>query len=61
MICNIIHGRYLINREWFYKTLVTAAIGFLFAIIGSSVGYRQGHQAGLKEGKALRQDTTQQQ
>ncbi len=39
ILCNCVHGRYLINQEWFYKTLVTAAIGFLFAIIGIVIGY----------------------
>ncbi len=39
IICNCIHGRYIINKEWFYRTLVTAAIGFLFATIGILIGY----------------------
>ena len=58
--CNIIHKRYLIDREreWFLKTLIAALLGFLFAIIGSSIGYRQGYQNGLKEGKMQNQDTT---
>ena len=56
-LCNVIHERYIISRDWFYRTLVTAAIGFLFAIIGNMIGYRQGYQSGLKEGKAQTQDT----
>jgi len=56
---NIIHGRYWLyrEREWFLKTLVAAAIGFLFAITGQRIGYRQGHQDGLKEGITHPQDT----
>ncbi len=56
---NIIHKRYWVDREkeWFIKTLIAAAIGFVFGIIGSWIGYRQGYQNGLKEGKHQTQDT----
>lgn len=58
--CNIIHHRYFIDREkeWFWKTLIAAAIGFVFGVIGSSIGYRKGYQNGLREGKSQSQDTT---
>ena len=51
---NIIHHRYWLyrEREWFVKTLIAAAIGFLFALIAGVIGYRQGHADGLREGKA---------
>lgn len=56
---NIIHHRYWIDREkeWFFKTIVAAAIGFLFGVIGSRIGYRQGYESGLREGKSQIQDT----
>lgn len=55
----IIHNRYWVqkNHDFLFKTLIAAAIGFLFAIIGTSVGYHQGYQSGLKEGLSHRQDT----
>ena len=57
---NVIHNQYWIDREkdWFIKTLIAAAIGFIFGIIGSIAGYQKGHQDGIKEGKAQIQDTT---
>lgn len=39
IICNMIHGRYIITREWLYKTVIVAAIGFLFGVIGIIIGY----------------------
>ena len=61
MRMNIIHHRYFIDREgeWFLKILIVAAVGFLFALIGNTIGYRQGHADGLKEGKAQSQVTNQ--
>ncbi|MFC4263844.1 hypothetical protein ACFOWM_13185 [Ferruginibacter yonginensis] len=60
---NIIHNRYWLDREkeWFFKTLVAATIGFLFAVIGGKIGYQQGYENGLKEGKAQKQDTIRKQ
>jgi hypothetical protein len=58
IICNCIHGRYIITREWLAKTFIATIIGFLFALIGSTIGYRQGYQNGLKEGKFQSQDTS---
>ena len=59
---NITHHRYWLyrEREWFIKTLVAAAIGFLFALIAGTIGYRQGHADGLKEGKTQSQSSTHQ-
>lgn len=39
--CNIVHKRYLFQREgdWFWKTVITACIGFIFSLIGIIVGY----------------------
>jgi len=56
----IIHERYWVQRnsDFLFKTLIAAAMGFLFAIIGTTVGYRQGYQSGLKEWQAHHQDTT---
>lgn len=57
---NIIHHRYWVDREkdWFLKTLIAAAIGFIFGLIGSIAGYQKGFQDGIKEGKAQSQDIT---
>ena len=51
---NIIHHRYFIDREkeWFIKTLIAAAVGFTFAIIGNALGYHQGYQNGIKVGQS---------
>lgn len=59
--CNIIHGRYFLyrEREWFIKTIIAAAVGFIFGLIGTGIGYRQGYENGLKEGKHQIQDTAQ--
>ena len=59
---NWIHKRYLIHRDpdFFWKTLFSAFIGFLFGLIGIIAGYRQGYQNGIKTGKAQSQDTLKQ-
>lgn len=58
---NIIHRRYWVDREkeWFVKTLIATIIGFAFALIANTIGYRQGYQNGLKEGKHQIQDSIQ--
>ena len=60
ILMRFIHDRYWIqkNKDWFIKTLIAAAIGFIFGLIGSIAGYRQGFQDGIKEGKPQIQDTT---
>ena len=60
MKMNIIHHRYFVDREkeWFVKTVLATAIGFAFALIANTIGYRQGHADGLKEGKAQSQATS---
>ena len=59
--CNIVHKRYLFQRDpdWFWKTLIAAAIGAIFGFIGSGIGYRKGFQDGIKYTKPQSQDTSQ--
>lgn len=61
--CNWLHQRYVINKdagEWFIKTIITTIVAALLSLLSLWIGYRQGHQAGLKEGQSQSQDTTQQ-
>ncbi len=51
-LCNWIHKRYVINKdggEWFFKSIIAATIGFLFALIGLWIGYRLGVQGAPKQ------------
>lgn len=55
--CNLLHRRYIFQREedWFWKAIITTAIGFAFSLISLWIGYRQGYRTGLKEGQAQHQ------
>lgn len=57
---NIIHHRYWIDREkeWFLKSIITAAIGAIFAIMGAYVGYKAGFQNGKATKTTTPQDTS---
>lgn len=61
MKCNIVHKRYLPQRDsdWFYKTIIATAIGFLFGLIGVALGYSAGRQKTTIEEKSKTQDTIQ--
>jgi len=56
----IVHKRYWVQKHWddLLKTVITAAVGFIFAICGHTIGYRQGYENGIKAGLAHFQDTT---
>ncbi|MES2373780.1 MAG: hypothetical protein V4557_14465 [Bacteroidota bacterium] len=59
--CNWVHRRYIINKdegEWFIKTIITTLIAAMVSLMSLWIGYRQGHQAGLKEVQSQSQDTT---
>jgi hypothetical protein len=56
---NIIHERYWVQSHWddLLKILISATIGFIFAICGQSIGYRQGFENGVKAAGLHHQDT----
>jgi len=55
----IVHKRYWVQRNWddLLKMFISAAIGFIFAICGHTIGYRQGYESGVKVGLSHLQDT----
>jgi hypothetical protein len=55
---NVIHGRYWLyrEREWFAKTIISLAIGFLFGLLGQKIGFNQGYKAG--QNNQTQQETT---
>lgn len=57
--CNIVHKRYIFQRDpdWFWKTLIAAGIGAVFGFIGGSVGYKSGFRDGTKQTKEAIRDT----
>ncbi len=56
--CNLIHKRYLFQRDpdWFWKTAITAGIGFIFSLIGIVVGYNLKDRNVSKEGQSQGQE-----
>ena len=55
----IVHKRYWVQKHWndLLKMLISSAIGFIFAICGHTIGYRQGYEGGVKAALTHLQDT----